>query len=432
MLLETYRFAVRLADSLPGLPGRLGRAVTGRREAGERWMSWAHSQRNPDPLVWIHGSSVGEALTAAPIAARLRAALPGLQVVHSYSSPSVAAWPAPFEREHADYLPLDLPGPIARVLDAVQPSLLVFARGDLWPELVMQAGRMGVPMAVLGASVRPTSLRLRLPVRALYRKMLQEVSWVGAATPGDAERWRTLGALEERVTVSGDPRHDQVLERITDLTSLGRLPEWATQGPTLIAGSVEPSDELVLLDAAQRVCSTHPAARCLIVPHAPERPHLDRLSRLAAARDLESERWTPTQEGRPTARCVIAEARGMLNDLYVLGSLAYVGGGFRAGKLHTTIEPAAYGLPVMIGPRWDASPDARTLVREGGGVALPHRGAAGALAHQWLTWLEDDQGARDAGLAARRTLTQGAASLSTQRLLDLLDADSGGGTSARR
>jgi 3-deoxy-D-manno-octulosonic-acid transferase len=375
---------------------------------------------------------VGEALTAAPIVGRLRAALPGLQIIHSYSSPSVAGWPAPFAREHGDYVPLDLPGPIDRLLDAVRPSLLVFARGDLWPGFVAQSAARGIPVAVIGASVRPSSLRLRSPLRSLFEEMLQTVSWIGAATPGDAERWLRLGAPPPSVNVSGDPRHDQVLERVTDLTSLGRLLEWSNEGSTLVAGSVEPSDESVLLDATQRVLSAHPSARCLVVPHSPDGRNLERLFRLAATTGVATERWTPTQEERPTARCVVVDACGLLNDLYVLGSLAYVGGGFRARKLHATIEPAAYGLPVMIGPRWDAFPDAETLVREGGAVALPRSGAAAALADQWLTWLDDRSAADMTGLAARQSLAQGAATISTARLLELLEVNGSRGASVRR
>ena len=431
MLLPAYRLAVRFTDRLPGPPGKLGQALAGRREAGDRWVSWAQEHRDPDPLVWIHGSSVGEALTAAPIAARLRSAIPRIRIVHSYSSPSVAGWPAPFEREYADYAPQEQPESIARVLDAVRPSAVVFARGDLWPEFVAQVKAREIPVAVIGASVRATSLRLRAPIRQLYAEMLRAVAWIGAATPGDAERWLRLGAPQERVTVSGDPRHDQVLERVTNLTSFGRLHEWAAAGPTLVAGSVEPSDESVLLEAAHRVFSAHPSTRCLIVPHSLEGRHVERLSRHAATHDVETERWTPAQGEGPTARCVVVDARGLLNDLYVLGSLAYVGGGFRAGKLHATVEPAAYGLPIVIGPHWGASPNAEALVRAGGAVALPQHGAGTALAARWLDWLEDERAARAAGLAARSELAGGAANLSTQRLLELLDTNSKGGATAR-
>lgn len=142
--------------------------------------------------------------------------------------------------------------------------------------------------------------------------------------------------------------------------------------------------------------------------------------RLAGRQSLEAEVWTPGNQQPPNARCLVLGARGMLFDVYVLGSLAYVGGGFQSGKLHATIEPAAYGLPLLFGPRWHGIPDAETLVDKGGAVGLPAHDNAHALASQWLQWLDDEGTAHMVGLAARQCLTQGAATLTTRRLWELL------------
>lgn len=418
---QAYRLAAHVATRFPFPRGRLANSLAGRRAAEARWQAWDRDQRRGGPLVWVHGASVGESLTAAPIIARLRSARPELRVVHSFSSPSVADWPAPFPREYAEYLPLDEPGPMGRVLDVVHPSLVVLMRGDLWPELLWQAAARRIPVTLAGASVRPTSLRLRFPVTRLYADALRSVTWIGAATVDDASRLEHMGAEKSSLEHTGDPRHDQVLERTVDLALIHGLDEWAAQGPTLVAGSVEPGDESVLLGAAATVLDSCPEARLLIVPHRPDGATLERIRAQAGRRGIPATVWIPTTEGAPAARCVVVAARGLLNDLYTLATLAYVGGGFRRGQLHTPIEPAAVGLPVLFGPHWEASADAAALVQARGAVTLGGSGADAFLAATWRRWIDDERERWETGLNARGTLAQGAASRTAARLLRFLD-----------
>ncbi len=414
-----YRLAARLVHRLPLPSGTLASSISGRREAAARWARWAEEERTAAPLAWVHGASVGEALAAEPVVARLRSARPDLQIVHSYSSPSAAGWPMPFAADHRDFLPLDEPGPVSQVLAAVRPSLMVFSRGDLWPEIAAESATRGIPLAVVGATVGRRSRRLHTLLRPLYGPVSAAVSWLGATSSEDAARWTRLGVPEDRVRVTGDPRHDYVLELVPNLQHLEGLVPWAAAGPVLAAGSVEPEDEWVLLGALEHVLAEDPDARALLVPHLPSEDTLARLAARAGRRGLTVERWDGGGT-QPQSRVVTVAARGVLFDLYALAAAAYVGGGFRPGGLHATIEPAAYGIPVAVGPRWDHSDDARHLVEAGGAATLPQRGAGDALARVWLRWLEDAGTRTTAGLAARSTLKQGAAGTTARALLEML------------
>lgn len=368
----------------------------------------------------MHGASVGEALTAEPVIRRLRARGGAPSIVHSYSSPSVARWPDIVGAAHADYLPADTPEDVSRALDALRPALLVFSRGDVWPELALQAAARNVPTVVVGACARPGSLRMSRPVRSLYAHALAGVSWIGAATDEDADRWRLAGAPAGLIEVSGDPRHDQVLERLTDLGVTAPLRSWADGGPVLVAGSVEPPDARPLLRAAAIVLAAHPDARMLLVPHEPSPAALEQLSRCARRAGLMPATWSPGGSAPPGTRCLIAAGRGHLYHLYSLATIAYVGGGFRRRRLHAVVEPAAYGLPILAGPYAGSTRDGHHMAAAGGLASACRRDPARGIADVWRRWLENEHSRVRAGLAARGALCEGASDRTAERLGELL------------
>jgi len=237
-------------------------------------------------------------------------------------------------------------------------------------------------------------------------------------SPGDAERWISLGVPESAVEVTGDPRHDEVLEQTTDLGAIRLLAPWAERGPTLVAGSVEPEDEAMLVDAFVEVLKAVPDARLLIVPHDPTVEAAGRIMAAAKQAAVASQVLDGPEE--PVASCIILPRRGVLSSLYTLGKLSYVGGGFRRRGLHAVIEPAALGVPVIVGPDFGSSIDARTMISTGGGVALPREDSSKALAECWGRWLGDGCERNRAGEAARKVLVQGAAGNTARHLLSLL------------
>ncbi len=304
------------------------------------------------------------------------------------------------------------------MLDALRPRLLVFSRADVWPELAWAALARGVPLALVGAAVSARSGRLRWPMRHAFRSLYQGFAYVGAASAPDATRLARLGVRPDVLEVTGDPRHDQVLERIPDWGTVRPLADWAAAGAVLIAGSTDPQDETLLLQTLAALGTRDPAARLLLCPHHLGPGRSGRISALAHRLGVAAATW---REGplRTDAACVIVERMGVLADLYLLGALAYVGGGLGSQGVHAVIEPAVYGLPVIMGPRGHSA-DATTLLTAGGAVALPRENLTGALLRLWSAWLEDGPARQRAGLAARRALDSGAAHRTAARLLELL------------
>ncbi len=325
-----YRLATRLALRLPLPRGKLADSLRGRYRATERWLQWASTQRTNGPLLWVHGASVGEGLTAQPVVARVKSAVPGLQTIHTFSSPSAECWPQGFGADRSDYVPPDEPTHVALVLRALNPSLLVFSRGDLWPELVTQAQATDVPVTVIGGTVKPFSRRLNWPARSLLRDMHRGLRWVGAASDADADRWIRLGVPREAVTVTGDPRHDQIMERVPQLGAIQPLVTWPRDREVLVAGSIDLVDGRVLLEAFSTVSSSNRSAGLMLVPHDPSRSNVARLVKLAAQYQIRLAVWHGGEISTSTP-CVVAAALGLLADVYLTAQLAYVGGGFHPG-----------------------------------------------------------------------------------------------------
>jgi 3-deoxy-D-manno-octulosonic-acid transferase len=419
-VLAAYRVLARLGHRLPA-PAALRTTLTARRGAPGRWAAWAHAQPSGHPVVWAHAASVGEQQVLEPIISRLNRAHPDLRIVLSHTSPSVAHTIRPAAVCHRDYLPWDTPGPIVSVLDAVRPSLLLFGRGDLWPELVCAARARGIPIAVAGASVRPGSARLRLPARFALRDVHRAVAWLGAVTPSDADRWRRLGVPPHRIVVTGDPRHDRMLERMADPGPATAIRTWAAGCPVLVAGSVEPEDDAALAHALARLAAAGPDLRAVIVPHEPGDTRIRRIEGGLADHGVTAGIWRGPADGIPPAAPVLIVAtHGLLADLYLGADIAYVGGGFRRGRLHAVAEPAAVGLPVIIGPRWQGATDAEPMVTSGGALVLRAADASAALASAIARLASHPEEQSDRGLAARGTLTAGASGITADALLGLL------------
>src|SRR5690606_37940799 len=141
-----------------------------------------------------------------------------------------------------------------------------------------------------------------------------------------------------------------------------------------VAGSTWPADEAVLLAAWLALRRAVPTARLVIAPHEPTEAHLAPIERWAAGAGLRLARLATADADSDV---VLVDRVGVLGELYALADAAYVGGGFHAAGLHSVLEPAAYGAPVLFGPRWQASRDAGLLQRcHGGAVVADSEGRA--------------------------------------------------------
>jgi len=398
-----YRAAQRILRGVAPMLGRgeskLARGIVGRRAAASRLAGWgAVSREAGRPGAWLHAPSVGEGLQARAVLEAWKAVRPELQVVYTHFSPSAVELARRMPADVAGYLPWDLPGEMARVLDATRPDLVAFTKTEAWPMLVAEAERRGIPVALVGGTVPPGSGRARWPARALLRRMWRAMALVGAIDDEDAEGFTALGVPPGAVRVTGDPGIDSAAQRAraADPGAPWLAPFHAERRPTVVAGSTWPADDAVLLPALGAVRARVAELRAVLAPHEPAERHVRDL-----VDTLEGDGWRVATLAEVERRgdvagadVVVVDRVGVLAQLYTVGDAAYVGGGFHDAGLHSVLEPAAASLPVAFGPRHDNARAAGRLLAAGGASEVD---GPDALAGALEGWLTDEEQRRHAG-----------------------------------
>ena len=379
-------------------------AVRARRGIRGRYAAWAATSRDPSrPLLWMHAPSVGEGHMARPILSLMRERHPRTQLAYTFFSPSAEEFSRGLNVDFRDYLPFDDAGDMGAALDALRPRALVFSKVDVWPELVRQARLRGVRVGMISAALAPGSRRSGRLARYLLREAYASLDAVGAVDATDADRLMALGVRRDALEVTGDTRFDQVWQRAqaVDCDS-GVLRKLASDRPTLVAGSTWPSDEAPLLDAIQRVRARVPTLRAIIAPHEPNPAHCEPIERWASQAGLTVARIDAVDAAR--ADVILVDRFGVLGDLYALATLTFVGGGFHGAGLHSVLEPASYGAPVLFGPQHHKSRDALMLIASDGARAVSSAAQAEAVIYELLS---DTGKSRRVGDNAKETVRRG-------------------------
>ena len=394
-----YEGAALLARALsavaPEHGSKLARTFAARRGVLSRFQAFA---RDPSrPLLWMHAPSVGEGLQARPVIDLVRERDDRLQLAYTYFSPSAREFAERLRVDFRDVLPFDGTRDMRAALAALSPTALVFSKLDVWPTLAREAARRGTRLGLISATLARGSSRRSGLAGALLRSTYARLDRVGAISADDADRLIALGVPSSRVTITGDTRYDQVWARARRVDRGSALLHSLTSDrPTLVAGSTWPADEAVLLPAWSRVRGRVPGARLIIAPHEPTLEHLASIERWALDEGVSLARLgTPAEQ---SADVVLVDRVGVLGDLYALATAAYVGGGFHAAGLHSVLEPAAFGAPVVFGPRHEASRDATLLADDDAAVSVSNGNGLLVALERWLGSASDRGAAGDAAL----------------------------------
>lgn len=300
--------------------------------------------------VLFHAASMGELEQLLPVVGALKQRTPNMQVIVSCTSPS--GYKHALTQQLIDaavYLPIDTRSAMRAFVARIAPDAVVINRYDVWPNFVRSASAR-CPVLLVNATLpsAAASPLLKKWVASYYRTMTAIV----AVTNSDAQQ---LGALIGKPVPSmPDTRIDRVRERVaTAHSSFDFLRDYSRV--TLILGSSWQPDEDLVMSALEGELSRH--IRLVIVPHEPTERALQRIESRIQCTRLSATHELP--QGH-----ILVDSVGKLLSLYRIADAAFVGGGFGVG-VHSTTEPAVYGIPVACGPRIERSRDASALSSAG-------------------------------------------------------------------
>ena len=332
------------------------------------------------PLVWVHAVSLGETLAARPLVAALRAQLPGMRLLltHSTATGMEAGRALLQGSDLQTWLPYDTPGAVRRFLRAHTPNLGVLMETEIWPNVLHEAGKLGVPMVLANARLSDKSLRQGQRFAALLRPAAHSLALALAQTDADAERLRLAGVSQ--VQVCGNVKFDispepELIERGLDWAA-------ADTRPIILAAVTREGEEQDLLDD----WGTHHAEwhglpfdqahlpRLMIVPRHPQR--FDEVARLITDKGLSLSRRSTWEGGRPDAAALAADvwlgdSMGEMAAYCAAAKVALLGGSFAPLGGQNLIEAAACGCPMVMGPHTFNFAEAAALsIEAGAGVRV--------------------------------------------------------------
>ncbi len=303
--------------------------------------------------IWFHTVSAGETIAAAPFVARLADDYPDQALLVTTMTPTGSAQVTARLGGRVDhcYAPYDFPWAVRRFFERVRPRLLVLMETELWPNLIDQAARRGVPVLLVNARLSERSARGYGHLGALTRGMLAQLRLVACQYPDHARRFEALGVPAARLLVLGSVKFDQTLPadhevRVRALAERFALPA-EPFAPVWIAASTHPGEETLALAAHQDLRRHWPQARLILVPRHPTRA--DEVAKLVTERGFAVARQSRPGPADRAAAVILGDTMGELLYLYGLARLAFVGGSFGRGG-HNPIEPALCGVPVVMGP----------------------------------------------------------------------------------
>ncbi|WP_445681441.1 3-deoxy-D-manno-octulosonic acid transferase [Radicibacter daui] len=338
------------------------------RRAGER-RGIAGAPRPAGKLVWVHGASVGEAVSALSLIERL-VLLPEVQVLvttGTVTSAAVMARRLPPRALH-QYIPVDRPGWVASFLDHWRPDLALWLESDLWPNMLAGLAERGIPAALVNARLSARSFERWQWVSGTIRRLLSTFSLCLAQGRAEAERYSALGMAEVQNT--GNLKYSAVPPPV-DEDELARLRSLTLGRPIWLAASFHPEEDGPLLDAHEQLAGSIPGLLTVLCPRHPQRG--EDIAAMAAGRGIAAARRSLGEE--PSGALYIADTLGEMGTLYRWAPVSFIGGSFAPRGGQNPIEPALLGSAILFGPsRYNFAEVTAELEAAGGLLAVADAG----------------------------------------------------------
>jgi len=367
------------------------------------------------PTIWIHSCSVGETLSVQPLAHALSLRFPQARFVFSTITKTGQAIAqerfAKYGEGNTFYFPIDLASIANKVLDTIKPALLITIDTEIWPNVLHETKKRGIPIVMVNGRISAQSFQYYRWLQPLMGPVFQNYSLFLMKSREDAGRLQRMGAPPSKLRVSGNIKYDRNLveKDVTEAQASAldsALALTVGKAPLIVAGSVHEGEEQTVLDALRRVrlAPGLENTRLLLVPRHPER--FAPVALLAERQGWRVKRRSDPAPGDPSADVLVLDALGELATAYQFATVVFVGGTLIPHGGQSIMEPAVYGKAIVVGPSMKNFPQIIDDFIERGGIAqisadqTNKEAQARQLADAFVRLLQDPEAREAMGRAA--------------------------------
>ena len=316
-----------------------------------------------DKTIWFHAASLGEYEQGLPVIEKIKIKYPNHKIVLSFFSPS--GYEVRKNNLIADvtvYLPLDTKKNAINFLSFVHPEMVFFIKYEYWPNYLTELAKQKVPTYLISGIFRKKQLFFKW-YGGFYRSALNTFTYFFVQNESSKKLLIELGI--NNVAISGDTRFDRVAAILEKDNSLDFIESFKNDTLTIVVGSSWPKDESLLIDFINQ---TSKKIKFIIAPHNIKEDQIQELKNSISKKVvLYSEKETKNPADFDV---FIIDTIGILTKIYSYADIAYVGGGFGNPGVHNILEPATFGVPIVIGPNYSHFEEATALVNMGGCISI--------------------------------------------------------------
>jgi len=374
-------------------------------------------------VIWVHAVSVGEVLASTRLIAELEAALGvgWVVVISTTTKTGQALAKEKFGAGRVFYMPLDFAFAVKPVMKALKPAALVLIESEMWPRILHEFRKAGAPVIVVNARVSDRSFGRSMKVRWLWSRVLRRSTLWLAQSEEDARRLVEMGASPSAVKVGGNLKYDVRAAKVSAVAE--RIKEAAAGRPIVVVGStVAPlneksfaEEELVIKAWEGRVREEF-GALLVIAPRHPERF----AQAEAAVKEFNYAKASDWGAAKGRLDVVLLDTIGDLAAVYGVADVAFVGGSLIKRGGHNPLEPAQFGVPVVMGPSFENFRDMVTKMQEARGICLVK--GVDQLEEVMVGMLRDREAARAMGERGRQVFEaqQGATARAVEAIVGMV------------
>jgi 3-deoxy-D-manno-octulosonic-acid transferase len=315
-----------------------------------------------DKTIWFHAASLGEYEQGLPVMEKIKEKFPAHKIVLTFFSPS--GYEVRKNNAIADvtvYLPLDTKSNANQFIKAINPELVFFIKYEYWPNYLNQLKKSTIKTYLISGIFRENQAFFKW-YGGFYKNTLKTFDYFFVQNESSKKLLQSIGF--NNVKISGDTRFDRVVSILERDNSLDFIQQFKDNKTTIVIGSSWVKDENLLVNY---INNSSDDVKFIIAPHNILQSSIANLqSSIKKATVLFSEIESLHATILPSANVFIIDTIGILTKIYSYADIAYVGGGFGNPGVHNILEPATFGIPIIIGPNYSHFAEATALVHQGG------------------------------------------------------------------